>query len=295
MKHIRHVLSWVGIGLAAVLHGFSAETNNPALQPPVPTVITRSPVESFRALLVMPAADRRAQLATRPPDVRERLLERIQEYQTLTPEERDLRLQVTELQWYFKLFARLPATNRTVHLQSLPEDLRNMVTVRLQQWDAMPANLQQMLLTNPVGAEYLAPNSRPDFPPNPVRSQLIARYNRLFELSDREKERIWTTLSTAEQRQMEKTLQAYEALTPAQRAHCLRSMAVLTSLSPAERQIFLKNAERWAQMKPSERQAWREVVSKAATLPALPLPPRPVPPLPTNARQTAPGFATNGG
>ena len=295
MNGIRRHLSWMGFGLAMVLPGFGAGTNHGAARPPVPPLIMRSPVASFRALLVMPAADRNAQLAAQPPEIRERLWERMRAYQALTPEERDLRLQVTELQWYFKLFARMPATNRTVHLVTLPEDMRQLVAVRLQQWDAMPANLQQFLLTNAAGSEYLTPNRRTDFPPNPITSQLIARYHRLFELSDREKEQIWTTLSAAEQRQMEKTLEAYAQLTPAQRAHCLRSMAAFATLNATEREAFLKNAARWAGMKPSERQTWRELVSTAAKIPPLPLPPRPVPPLPTEARPPAVGVATNGG
>lgn len=273
-----------------------AETNQPPTLPPVPPpAILRSPVDAFRVLLVMPAADRKAQLAARPLEVRQRLLDKIREYQSLTPEERDLRLKATELQWYLKPLMTSGATNRAAQLRSIPESMREMVTVRLKQWDALPLSIQQLMLTNHAGPEYFV-SGRTNFPPLPpdlIRSRMLERYNRLFELTATEKEKVLATLSAVEQRQMEKTLQAYERLTANQRANCVQLFAKFSELSATERQEFLKNAERWAQMTPAERQAWRELVSTAPKIPPLPqlLPP----PLPTRLKNIRSNLTVNGG
>ena len=80
---------------------------------------------------------------------------------------------------------------------------------------------------------------------------------------------------------MDKTLQAYAKLSPAQRVQCASSFQKFTGMTLAERQQFLKNAERWKLMSPTERQTWRELVNAAPLLPAQRLlPPMPLPPLP---------------
>ena len=76
-----------------------ANTNVQSTPPPVPPVPTmKSPVDSFRTLLVMPAADRKAHLATRTAEVQQKIVDKIREYQALTPEERELRLKITTRQ-----------------------------------------------------------------------------------------------------------------------------------------------------------------------------------------------------
>ena len=73
----------------------------------------KSPVDSFRALLVMPTAERHQFVATRNTNTQERLVEKIREYQALTPEERELRLTATELRWYLlPLMSARPPTGR---------------------------------------------------------------------------------------------------------------------------------------------------------------------------------------
>lgn len=294
---LRHLIL-VLIGWVASYSGQSAETNQAMTPPLPPVVITRSPVESFRALLVMPAADRKAQLAARPPEARQRLIEKIREYQALTPEDRDLRLKATELQWYLKQLMIAPVTNREPQLESIPENLRAMVAARLKQWDMLPAGIQQLMLTNQAGPEYLARHSAtnlPPYPPDLIRNRLVERYNRFFELTAEEKEKVLATLSEAEQRQMEKTLLAYKQLSAQQRAQCIRSFARFATLNAAERLEFMKNAERWAQMTPAERQAWRELVSSAPNLPPVPEWTIQRPPVPPDLKQKLRGTATNGG
>lgn len=277
--------------------GFCAGTNQSLVQPPMPPpAVMRSPVDAFRSLLVMPAADRKAQLAARSSEVRQKLTDKIREYQSLTPEERDLRLKATELQWYLKPLLTAPATNRPAQLEVIPENVRDLVAVRLKQWDAFPPGVQCLMLTNQAGSEYfvggVATNNFPPPPPGLIHNRLLDRYNRLFELTAVEKEKVLATLSAAEKQQMEKTLAAFKQLNPQQRAQCVQSFARFSELSPAERREFLKNAERWSQMTPAERQAWRELVSTAPIIPPLP---QLLPPLPPAVTKTQRNLSINGG
>lgn len=286
------VFATVGLGIAG------AQTNRAVVTPPMPTL--KSPVDSFRALLDMSGAEQRQFLATRNTNVQERLVQKINEYRSLTREDRELRLKATELRWYLQPLMHSPATNRPAQLALVPENLRTMVASRLQQWDRIPAPVQQMFLTNEQAAGYLArvesPTNYPPLPPTPqIRQRLAARINQLFDLTAGEKDKVLATLSETERQQMEKTLEAFQKLSPAQRRQCLISFKQFADLSPAERQEFLKNAERWSQMTPAQRQSWRELVSAAPTLPPLPFIRLPSPPPPGNPNRPGASVATNGG
>lgn len=298
MRFAGRSILWMGI-LAAAWASVAAQTNLPANRPPTPPVpVLRSPVDSFRALLVLPSAERREQLTSRTPEVREKLVAKIREYQALSPEERELRLKATELRWYLKPLLQSPATNRATQLALLPEGVRDLVAVRIAQWDKFPPAVQQMMLTNEAAPAYLVTGGPAHLPPLPtekIRSHLTARYDRLFELTPAEQERVLNTLSDVERRQMEKTLAAFEKLTPAQRQQCLVSFARFRSLTPAEQQEFLHNAERWSQMTAAERQAWREVVSNVPRVPPLPALTRKFPPLPRATFKPGEPTSTNGG
>ncbi len=284
-------------GLGWLAGPTGAQTNRVVASVPLP--LLRSPVDSFRALLVMPLAERREFLATRATNVQARLVAKIREYQSLTPEERELRLKATELRWYLQPLMRSSPTNRAAQLALIPENMRALVAVRIAQWDRVAAPVQQMFLTNDQSAGYFARVTSPtNFPPLPttqMRKQLTARINQLFELTPDEKETVLATLSDAEREQMEKTLAAYEKLTPDQRRQCLLSFKKYVGMSLGERQAFLQNAERWAQMTPAERQSWREVVSAAPRLPPLPIRPVPQPPLPVTSHKPGVPVVTNGG
>jgi hypothetical protein len=292
----RSILSLILVGCSAA--STWAQTNRVVITPPMPAM--KSPVDSFRALLVMPMAERRQFLATRNTNAQARLVEKIREYQGLTPEERELRLKATELRWYLQPLMHSPATNRPAQLAMIPENLREMVAARLEQWDRIPPPVQQMFLTNEQAAGYLArvetPTNYPPLPPTPqIRQRMAARINQLFDLTSSEKETVLATLSETERQQMEKTLDAFQKLSPAQRRQCLISFKQLADMTPAERQEFLKNTQRWSQMTPAERQSWRELVSVAPTLPPTPFIKVPSPPLPMNPRKPGAAVATNGG
>ena len=290
MLHPAQLILAAGIFLCTI---GSAQSNR-VITPPNPTL--KSPVDSFRTLLVMPMAERRQFIATRNTNAQERLVQKLREYQSLSPEERELRLKATELRWYLQPLMHAPATNRAAQLALIPENMREMVADRLQQWDRIPAPVQRMFLTNQQAVGYLTRvDAPPNSPPLPVQSRqkIIDRVNQLFDLTSDEKESVFATLSDAERQQMEKTLDAFTKLTVAQRRQCLLSFKQFAEMSVPERKEFLNNAKRWSQMTPAQRQAWREIVSAAPIMPPARIK-SPTPPLPLN-RKPGPSVATNGG
>jgi hypothetical protein len=236
-------------------------------------------VDSFRELLLMPAAEQQKLLAVRPPEVRKRIMEKIAEYQSLTPEERESRLQATELRWYLVPLLNMPVTNRAAYLALIPQPTRGWVEAGLQQWTLLPPPLRQVLLTNQQAVSFLTQvggtTNESSSPGEALRRRMQEAVERLLELKQQEKEKALSTFSEVERQQMGKTIAAFEQLTPAQRGRCVRAFTKFATMTPEARQGFLKHAELWAQMSTTERQAWRELVSRAPILPPLPRPPIP--------------------
>src|SRR5689334_4403837 len=249
---------------------------------PPPMPIVKSPVELFRELLAMDSEERYQALAKRTPEGRKRIMAKLREYQSLRPEERELRLRATELSWYLQPLMHVVPTNRTPLIEQIPPDLRRLVQLRLLEWDLLPPPLQAEILTNEVAIRYFggseanlntltnlsaARRTRLEAGiaqwralPEPKRQEILDRFNNFFEHRPEDKNKTLHTLSEAERAQMEKTLRSYSNLNSDQREQCLRSFEKFTEMSLPERQRFLKNAERWKIMSPSERQAWRELV-----------------------------------
>jgi hypothetical protein len=324
MNRLRQARWWLVLAVAGPLATFplSAKTDAdaPAPQklfpppgnlslPPLPTV--KSPVDFFRELLAMSPIERKNCLTNRPPEIRERILDKVREYQALDPNERELRLRATELRWYLLPLLHRSPTNRAAQLAAVPEDIRDLVKKRLGQWDILLPPLQQEFLDNQRVLRYFSHVDSTNGPPLPEgdqhygthdadlarwnalpgneRKRITDRFNQFFELTSREKERTLNTLSNAERQQMEKTLQAFEKLPPPLRAKCIRAFTEFAGMNPAEKQEFLKNAVRWSQMSPAERQAWRDLIAHVPKWP--PLPPRLPPPLPPP--HVRPTVATN--
>jgi len=307
-----------GLLLAAFLlpavraaHASSADSGTGATTP------VKSPVETFRQLLAMVPAERKEALTNRPPGIQKLILAKIREYESLKPDERELRLRVTELRWYLMPLLTESATNRAALMALVPEEYRQPVQQRLSIWTLLPAPLRAELLTNDLAIRYMtatgdertnllstmSPGRQEQLKksieqwqslPEAQRESIMTRFNRFFDLSAAEKKKALNTLSSTEQRQIEKTLRTFEGLDPIKRARCIHSFQKFANFSLEERQQFLKNAERWKIMSLEERQRWRDLVQKISISPALspPMPPMPRP-AHSAARHTA-AVATNG-
>ena len=73
----------------------------PANPPPAPVSLMglppgKCPVDFFRELLAMTPAEQRQSLTNRPAGIQKLILAKLREYQTLPPDERELRLRATE-------------------------------------------------------------------------------------------------------------------------------------------------------------------------------------------------------
>jgi len=258
------------------------------LRPPKP--VLKSPVSLFRELLAMSFFEQMRYLTNRTPQERNLILAKVREYKSLKPDERELRLRVTELHWYLLPLLRMPATNRLVRLNLIPAEHRELIEARLQEWDKLPPGLQQELLENEAAITCLTEPQTAGGRPLPVmsperrqkleegiqqwqalseeqRSKIMNRFNQFFTLTDEEKEKALNTLSDPERRQIDKTLRKYGELSPVKRAACIRSFEKFANLTVEQRQEFLKNADRWKLMTPDERQAWRDLVTKISVAP----------------------------
>ena len=294
------------LGLAGTLHA-QLPVSSPdravaaAQVPALPQL--KSPVDQFRELLALPAAERASHLTNKPPALRQRILAKVAEYEAMKPDERELRLRSTQLRWYLMSFREAPISERKTQLAMVPEADRQVVKDHLDTWDKLPADIRQeilkyekvmetVLLPGATNVNRMPPpvpntenlksiNAFLQLPPE-KRRQMYASFQEFFELSDAERERTIGALPPEERMQMTLALRKFDKLPKLQRDRCLKSFAKFSSMSEAERLEFLKNAERWRELPTAERQAWRDLINKVA--PAPPLPPvLAFPPLPPRA------------
>lgn len=277
---------------------------------PPPLPIAKAPVELFRQLLRMNAADENAFLAKYPPQTQKRVREKLQEYKSLTPEQAELRLRVTELWYYLPPLMAMPSTNRAPQLASIPEEIRALLEIKLARYDALPPDRQQEILTNGPALHYLfqfsnsTPIQQSQILTNMSQTQRAAlaqnlqkwqnlteserrnlktRFEEFFGLTPHEQVETLSVLPETERQQIEDSLSVYRHMTRSQRIRCVSSFDKLANLTPRERQEFLRDAWRWNSMTESERQAWRKLVDNLRRQPPLPsdlIPPPPPPPPP---------------
>jgi hypothetical protein len=286
------VFAWVCLFCLSGLDVKAQRTNQPtsavtAPEAPSDPAAGKSPVAVFRELLNMEPTERAKALADRREETRKRILAKIREYQSLKPDERELRLKVTELGYYLRPLMQTPATNRAVQLAAIPEGYRDLVQVRLEKWDSLSPAAQKKLLLNDAAIRAITEFTN-GVPTNATRirrvmlQHTINNWNRLpakereeltnnfddfFQLKLTEIQKAVRILSPEERAQIAATLQKFGNLTANQRAQCIRSFEKLAAMSPNERQQFFKNAERWEMMTPKERDEWRKLVETAPYLP----------------------------
>lgn len=286
---------WLAIAWSGCVCFSAMEAKAQPTNPPGPTVKAaesaseaKSPVAIFRELLNMDAAQRAKALADRREETRKRILAKIREYQSLKPEELELRLKVTELGYYLRPLMQTPATNRAAQLAAVPEGCRDLVRVRLEKWDGLSPVVQRKLMLNDAAIRAMTElNNSTNVTrlrtvmlkhtisnwnrlPASEREALTNNFDDFFQLKPSERQKAARFLSPAERAQVAATLQKFGNLTPNQRAQCVRSFEKLAAMSPEEQQQFFRNAERWEMMTPKEREEWRRLVETAPSLPPYP-------------------------
>ncbi len=275
----------------------------PARLPALPG--SKTAADTFRELLAMSPPERAQALADRSEHQRQYLQDRLREYDSLTPEQREARLRQFELTCHMLGLMRLAPDKRASRLAAVPADLRPIVDERLRQWDLLSPQVQQEALEYETTANYFLrvrsdPPSRAEgpglatAPPSPGagerNSRLAEHLSRFLELPAKEQQKTLESLSPPERQAIAQTLRAFAQLPPEQRAICINSFAKFSRMSAEQRDQFLQNAARWNAMSPQERQTWRtlmEIVPPGQ--PTLRLPPLP----PGDAVPGGPATASN--
>jgi len=271
--------------------------------PPIPVASAmasaKARIDFFRRLLALSPTEREQALAAKSEKQRTEIKSKLQEYESLSADEREMRLRFTQLHSYLEPLIRAAPTNRADQLELLPEDDRKIVEERLRHWDRLTTATQEQSLANEktllsvlwFGASTLIkPKGTPPTPgaekavkhaPEVRRwnelsaerqRRMIGHFEKFLEQPNQEKQRTLVALPEEERKRMEETLQAFENLPQPQRRLCIESFSKFASLSPEERDKFLKNTERWQAMTSSERQAWRKIVTDLPPQPPEPGP-----------------------
>lgn len=256
---------------------------------PPPLPLAKPPVEFFRGLLALSPDAREMSLKDRPPENKSAILRKVREYETMTPDDRELRLRATELRWYLLVLMPMAPTNRAPQLAAISEPMRNLIQDRLVTWDRLSPKAQEAVLkgesslervVNILARRFTLPSTNAvKFSPEQIRKfeddlsrfrelpadqqRLIAQhFNNFFDFKPEEKTKVLRVLSDSERKEMEKSLKLFSNLPKKQREKCVSAFKKLATFSPEERRQFLHNAERWQAMSPAERQAWRDLVHK---------------------------------
>lgn len=273
--------------VVALAQGTTNQVPSKVKGPEVPPDAVKSPVAVFRELYNMAPAERTKALADRPEETRRRILAKIREYQSLRPDERELRLKVTELGYYLRPLMRTPATNRTAQIALIPAGYRDLVQVRLDKWDRLTPETQRKLLENEAAIRTLTEVTNATSTnmlrvrsvmlqktvenwnrlSDKERQELSENFDYFFQLKPAERQKAIKILSKEEQQQIDATLRKFKQLSPDQRAQCIQSFEKLAAMTPKERQQFFRNTERWEMMTPKEREDWRALVETAPLLP----------------------------
>ena len=264
----------------------------PTLQP------APSPIQYFRKLLDAPAAEREQLLADRSPEHRRVLTNSVRVYLALSPEDRERRLQAMEVRHYLTRLMQLPATNRALGFQTVPERYHAQVREWLSYYDRLAPEFRQQLLDRGIPTPVVLT------PAYPVRgytsNQLVAvdddaRQWRILPPAKRaeiaanaqkkgspQEALSRLPLSDAERGQIEKALTKFANMNQIQRQLVVKSFDKFTGLSSEERRQFLRNVEEWQKMSPEDRERWRHLVNNLPPMPPLPvgLGRPPMPPFP---------------
>lgn len=282
----------------------------PGVVPRPPDPPEWNPVDAFRRLLAMSPAERETALASRSEKQRKYLQEQLQQFEQMSPAERELHLRTLELQWYLVPLLKLKPDERPRYLDTVPARWRELIKDRLEAWDRLPEDQRQEILssqalliriprlalmpTNETTAAFAGDNrlelelAKWRALSQSVRERIATNFNRLFSLPETKVQRGLRNLSNTERERVRLLIATFSKLPAEQREKCIRAFNEFANMTPDQRNQFLKNAVRWQSMSPEEKRVWRVLTTELPPSPpgfpnAVLTPPMPpaLPPAPT--------------
>jgi hypothetical protein len=282
-------------GLAA---GQVPPTLGPAGPPPPPLPTPQSLVTTFRELLEMSPEGRARALASKSEQHRKIINQRLDEFDKLPPEQRQVRLRLMQLSAELKPLLTSSPTNRGALLSLIPDEDKQLINERLRYWDQLSPELQKWVFENQIMLGYFLSGqaSTPadlsqnieTLPPSvrPAVTNSLAAFRRLspdqqqkvfhdfievFGLDEKERDKIIAQSliqgQENERKQIERLVVSFQKLPRAQQEQCMESLRKFTSMNISQRAQFLQKAERWDKMPEADKQAWRTLVGKVPPLP----------------------------
>ena len=183
-----------------------------------------------------PVADRSSQLAQVPPEYRDIVKEKLQEFDVLPPQlQQEALTGKTTANYFLNPRLLVVSAARRVNPPMPPEPLRYLSRLSSAQ-----------------------------------RQEMYTSFQHFFDMSGDDQQKILSTLPPAERGPVAKTLHDLESLPREQRDRGLQSITMMADMSDEQRQAFFKNAELWRQLPPAERQTWRKVVAHLPPMPPVP-------------------------
>ena len=260
----------------------------PALPPPTPPPVV-NPVRRFQELWKLDAGGREAALTGKTEWQQRYLRERLAEFDTLAPTEREVRLRLMELRYYLLMLVRTPPDQRTERLKEVPAKDRDLLAERLQDWERLPANQQKELIENETMLSHLSwfetgsaeqreaslrawsPQTRQEFEADlyrwrglqqAERERMTRNFNRFFDLSNRQKQE--STLDRVSEADRANVSVPWPRLN-----NCLDRPVQVPRGAQSVRwndggrtiPVSLQNAARWQSMSPEEKRVWRQVAT----------------------------------
>lgn len=293
------------LGVALCGASRAAEQISAGALPPLPPV-PPSPVQTFRILLATNETGRGQWLALRNPEQRQYLESKIKEYESIPAAAREERLQTLQLRWYLPLLMKMKSADRARQLARIPQPDRALLEGKLRTWDILPPQLRNDILENEKaisvflpGAQSgandsvlraMSPERREELQrqfehlnelPKVRREQILAHFQKFFELKPDEKSQALRQLTPADRQQMQQTLATFDGLPKEQRDQAVAGFKKFADLSPADRAAFLKTAAQWQTMNEADRERWRQIVTRLQKAHIMP-----PPPMPSSARRT---------
>ncbi len=250
----------------------------------------------------------------------------------MSKEDREAALQGLRVWYYLREMVKYPAEIRSIALTMIPGADRELVEIRLKRWDKLPPDLQTEVMEhermfryvlqldglNRAQQEALAhdlPESLREKWDDRLekwhhltlerRQQIYGQFQKMFNLSPRERNKVLETLSEQDRTQAERSLlifQALEKLPLAEQKACIDAFLSFIESPPNsnQRNQRLEELSRWRAYPADVKASWNSVFKFVPPLPGqqppLPGTPQamqgttnlPTPALPGAANQTTP-------